>query len=249
MWPSSWCAVVNQRESGSTLIRLRTSSRRSTCQAEAWLFFFRPLAGSAGYRSDRVVERLGELREPERDVELLGLLDDELARLRLERRVEVDPFDQARPVLAPAVRQPVGGDRAFGGLDAVAGRQGVLGPGVQLLVEGPDLGEEAVGQRDHLGDRQAVVGHLEREERVEAQLPGDPVAQVAEPEQALAERAADRLGDLPDVAALGQVARLDEDAVQVVGRGMRLGLAGTLEGVGEAVLRGRLARPRPGCGP
>ena len=36
------------RASGSMLIRLRTSSRRSMCHALAWLFFLRPDFGSAG---------------------------------------------------------------------------------------------------------------------------------------------------------------------------------------------------------
>ena len=152
------------------------------------------------------VERRGQGGEAKRDVERLRLAGDELGRLAPERAVGVNPLDQSGPVLAPAVGQPVRRDRAIGGGHAVALGQGVLGPGVQLLVERPSLGNHVVAEGDHLVDGQAVVGHLKREERVEADLAGHLVAEVAELEQPRAERPTDRLGRLPHGEAFGRVA-------------------------------------------
>ena len=154
------------------------------------------------------------------------------------------PLDQAGPVLAPAVGQPVGGDLARGHLGLVPLRQRVLGPGVELGVKRLHLVDEPVAQGDHLGDGHAVVGDLKSEEVVEPHGPGDLVPQVAEPQDPVAKRAADRLGDLPRGEPFVQVLRTDQHPVDVVGRRVLIGLPLALERVDEPVLRGGL----PGLG-
>ena len=204
---------------------------------------------AAGFRVGRVEvgllpEGLRQPGEPERSIEPLGLLGDELPGLPFEGGVHVDPFDQAGPVLTPSVGEPVGGQLAVArGLGLVALRQDVPGPGVELLVDRLGLGDQAVAQRHHLGDGHAVVGDLECEEVVETHGLGQLVPQVAEPQQAVAERTTDRLGGFPGRAALVKVARLDQDPIDVVGRGGCL-LVFATDREGEGILGGRL----PGLG-
>jgi hypothetical protein len=84
----------------------RTSFSPSMCQAEAWLFFLRAIPvhrEEIGF----LPKTLGQAREAERDVEVLGGAHDELAALALEEGIQVGAVDQARPRLRPAVAEPV----------------------------------------------------------------------------------------------------------------------------------------------
>ncbi len=130
-----------------------------------------------------------------------------------------------------------------GGVDLVSLRQLELGPGVELFVQGLDLRDERVAQGHHLGHFHAVVGDLEREEVGEAQLAGDAVAEVPEPEQPVSQGLADGLRGGPGREPFVQVARIHEHAVDFVGRDGRL-LALLVHEEREPVLRGRL----PGLG-
>ena len=152
-------------------------------------------------------ERRRQLREAERDVEALGALDDGLGRRPLEQRVEAGGLDHPRPALRPAVADPVRGDQ-LGRRPLVARRQLVLRPAVQAVVERLRRRQRVVEQLHHLVDGHAVVGDLEREVRLVAQLARDLVAQLDQLDQAGLERAADLLRHRPDALALGEIARL-----------------------------------------
>ncbi len=177
------------------------------------------LAGVAGLHGVEVglgPEARGQRVEAQAHIEGLGGLHDALGLPALEVGVEVHGTDEAGPVLAPPVVDPVGGDGLGHGL-AVFLRHLVLHPGVQLEVEGLQLREELPVEGHHLVGGQAVAGHLEGEVVGVAQLPGHAVAEVAQAHQAILQGHADLLAGLPPQLALGQIAAGGELVVDVVG--------------------------------
>ena len=166
-------------------------------------------------------ERGRQLVEAERDVEALGALDDVLRRRSLEQRIEAGRLDEAGPALRPAVPEPVRRD-LLGRRALEARGQLVLRPAVQPVVERLRRRQRVVEQLHHLVDGHAVVGDLQREVRVVAELARHLVAQLDQLDQARLQRPADLLRHRPDALPLVEVARLLQDVVDVVG-GDRLG--------------------------
>ena len=233
MWPSSWWLVPNHCSFASTLISERTSRAVVDVPGRRVAVLLARQAGRHRVEVGALPERRRQLRESERHVEALGALDDVLGRRPLEQGIEVGGLDEPRPALRPAVADPVGGDQ-LRGRPLVARGELVLGPAVQPVVERLRRGQRVVEQLHHLVDRHAVVGDLEREVRVVAHLARDLVAQLDQLDQARLERPANLLRHRPEALALGEIARLLQDVVDVVG-GDRLGAARALRLQAEGV--------------
>ena len=226
MWPSSWWLVANHCSFACTLISERTSLRVVDVPGGRVAVLLARQAGRHRVEVGALPERRRQLLESERDVEALRALDDVLGRRPLEQRVEAGGLDDPRPALRPAVADPVRGDQ-LRGRALVARGELVLRPAVQPVVQRLRRRQRVVEQLHHLVDGHAVVGDLEREERVVAQLARHLVAQLDQLDQARLQRPADLLRHRPDALALVEIARLLQDVVDVVG-GDRLGAAGAL---------------------
>ena len=221
MCPSSWCEVPNHCSLGIDAHQRADVLRAVDVPGRRVAVLLARHAGRHRVEVGALPERRRQLGEAERDVEALGALDDGLGRRALEERVEAGRLDQPRPGLRPAVADPVRRDQARR-RPLVARRELVLGPAVQPVVQRLGRRQRVVEQLHHLVDGHAVVGDLEREIRVVAHLARHLVAQLDQLDEPGLERAADLLRHRPDALPLGEVARLLQDVVDVVG-GDRLG--------------------------
>ena len=197
------------------------------------------LAGIADFHGIEVrllPKGLGQPLEPESHVEIFGGVDDPFGLAAEKVGIEVRGIHEARPVLAPAVVDPVGGDFLGHGLAVFFGHL-ILHPGVQLKIERHKLFAAGAAELEHFIRGHAVLGHLQAEVVTVAQLLGHAVSQVPQLHEARLQRHADLLAGFPGLAPGLQILALEEHVVKGVG-GDGLARQLELESVHGAGLRG-----------